>query len=337
MTDLFNATTAKCYWEERWHQPIERYQGNRMYQLFQEEVAWGYENGLRVKGHPLVWTVEKAIPKWVFKYPYDQQLDFLKEHVQGLIEAGDGKVSRWDLVNEMLWEPAFKNIALRHWPHIDPIEDIADYIARSLEWARAIDPNAIYSLNDYGLVLTFVKKISAGDQRGRYLQLIEALKARNALPDAIGFQAHTGGKFPLGAFQRTMDHLAESQLPLQITEFWSKEKDFPATWSAEKTETAMAEYIGNICTLAFAHPSVRHFTFWGNAQLFTAEGHPRKSYEVLYTLLKDEWNTITQAETNSEGKLNFTGFKGAYQLQIGDQKVETDLFNPSNKTIILSS
>jgi hypothetical protein len=153
----------------------------------------------------------------------------------------------------------------------------------------------------------------------------------------VGFQGHIGGKFPLGAFQKTMDHLAEGQLPLQITEFWSKEADFPASWSPKKTETAMAEYIGNICTLAFAHPSVHHFTFWGNAQLFTAEGNPRKSYEVLYALLKEEWNTSMQTETDEEGTLQFTGFKGSYQLQIGDQKVALDLFEDTEKTLQLSN
>ncbi|MEL7121862.1 MAG: endo-1,4-beta-xylanase [Bacteroidota bacterium] len=333
IADLFNCVTAKCYWNERWHQPIEKHQGIRIYDLFKQEVEWGIQNGMRVKGHPLVWTVEKAIPKWVFNYPYDQQLDFLKSHVQSLMEAVGEQVSRWDLCNEMLWEPAFKNIALREWPHIDPIEDIADYIAMALNWAKEINPNALYSLNDYGLVHTFVKQISALEQRNRYLQLIDALRKRNALPDAVGCQAHIGGKFSLGAFQKCIDHLAESQLPVQITEFWSKDKDFPASLSPKQREEEMAKYIGNIYTLAFAHPNINHFTFWGNEQLFTKEGNPRKPYEVLHQLIKDQWTTNIQLETDQEGFVRFSGFRGTYSLQIADQETSIDIHNDTDQSI----
>jgi len=111
-------------------------------------------------------------------------------HVQALIYAAGPSVQLWDLCNEMLWEPAFKNIAKREWPHIDPIEDIAEYIANGLEWAREVNPNAVYSLNDYGLIYTYRAEISAEEQRERYLQLIDALREKGYLPDAVGCQSH---------------------------------------------------------------------------------------------------------------------------------------------------
>ncbi|MFW5700561.1 MAG: endo-1,4-beta-xylanase, partial [Cyclobacteriaceae bacterium] len=103
--ELFNCTTAKCYWAERWHQPIELEEGNRITSRFTGEIDWGMANGLRIKGHPLVWTVRKAIPTWMDKYPYARQLKIMEDHVRDLIRVGKG-VTRWDLCNEMLWEPS---------------------------------------------------------------------------------------------------------------------------------------------------------------------------------------------------------------------------------------
>lgn len=322
IAQLFNCTTAKCYWNERWHQPIEKYQNVRIYDLFLEEVAWAEEMKMRVKGHPLIWTVEKSIPKWLFQYPYSEQLKYLKAHVQSLIELVGKRVTRWDLCNEMLWEPAFKNIAQRNWPHIDPIEDIADYISQGIQWAREINPDAIYSLNDYGLVLTYVKKISAGEQRQRYLQLVQALKKRGNDPDAIGSQAHIGGKFPLGAFERMLDELSGSGLPLQVTEFWTREKDYPKSLGESERETAMAKYLENIYTVAFSKPTLTHFTYWGAGPFFTPENEPREPYKTLYALIKEKWMTKLHTTSNQQGTVNFQGFKGNYNLYINQTKVQ---------------
>ena len=36
--ELFNCTTAKCYWDEGWHQPIEKVEGVRITKTFTDEV-----------------------------------------------------------------------------------------------------------------------------------------------------------------------------------------------------------------------------------------------------------------------------------------------------------
>ncbi|MEM1137425.1 MAG: endo-1,4-beta-xylanase [Bacteroidota bacterium] len=318
--ELFNCTTAKCYWEERWHQPIERYRERRVYDKFLDEVKWSESLGIKVKGHPLVWTVPKAIPKWVHDYPYEQQLQFLKRHVQSMIEAAGPSVQLWDLCNEMLWEPAFKNIAKREWPHIDPIEDIAEYIAFALEWAREINPEATYSLNDYGLVHTYRQEISAGDQRQRYLKLVEALRVKGQVPDAIGCQTHVGGNFRLAAFKRTLQELAQSNLPLQVTEFWAKEKGFPQGLSPDELEQQIADYICQMYTVGFAEPLLSHFTYWGNRVFFDKQGQPKLAYKKLHQLIKNDWSTKTELQTNENGQLTFSGFKGSYTILQSGQK-----------------
>lgn len=316
---LFTCTTAKCYWNERWHQPIERYEGIRIYDLFLDEIEWANELGLKVKGHPLVWTVRKALPDWLFRYAYNQQMDILKRHVESLIEVTGERVQLWDLCNEMLWEPAFKNVAHRQWPHLDPIDALADYIAPAVQWARAANPAAVYSLNDYGLLHTYRPEISVTGQRDRYLQLVEALTERDATPDAIGCQTHIGGRFQLDAFQRALDHLALAKLPLQITEFWAKEADFEGVKDPAAREQALAQYVCDMYTVAFGHPQVAHVTYWGGSQLFTESGTPTLLFEQLDQLIHGQWTTRKEVRTDEAGRLSFAGFKGTYQVEIADR------------------
>mgnify|MGYP002395779018 CR=1 FL=1 len=333
---LFDCTTAKCYWDERWHQPIERHRGRRIYNLFLDEVKWAESLGLKVKGHPLIWTVPKAIPKWLHNYDLERQKEFLKNHVQSLIEAAGPAVQLWDLCNEMLWEPAFKNIDQRKWPHLDPTEDIADYIAEGLTWAREANPNAIYALNDYGLIYTYREEISAKEQRDRYLQIVEALRQRNQVPNAIGCQSHVGGKFHLGAFEKSLQHLAQAELPLQVTEFWAQDKDFSKELSKDELEEERAKYICDMYTVGFSVPQLNHFTYWGSKVFFNDKNEPTYTYKKLHQLIKEEWATEIKSTTDKAGKIAFKGFKGIYAVKISNQQeslTEFELNDESEQTI----
>ena len=46
--------------------------------------------------------------------------------------------------------------------------------------------------------------------------------------------------------------------------------------------------------------------------------------------------TKTQAETNTEGLMRFSGFKGRYLLQIADQEINLELIENTEKTITLN-
>ena len=47
--ELFNGTHAKCYWDENWHQPIEKEQGRRETGLFLAETDWAVANRIEVR------------------------------------------------------------------------------------------------------------------------------------------------------------------------------------------------------------------------------------------------------------------------------------------------
>ena len=203
-TALFNTTTAKCYWDERWHHPIEHEEGVRVTRFFEQEMRWALANGINVKGHPLVWTVRKAIPSWMDKYPIDEQMKRLEHHVRSMIRLGGNLVQRWDLCNEMLWEPSLRNLPNRNWPHLETVDEILTYLEPAVHWAREENPYAVYSLNDYGLVERPEKAtdgVTSLQQRRRYLELVEEMKQRGCAPDAIGVQAHIRWLVQAGGIQ----------------------------------------------------------------------------------------------------------------------------------------
>lgn len=318
----FNCSTAKCYWDEGWHQPIEQTRGQRIYTLFDEELQQAQRHNMRIKGHPLVWMVPKALPDWWEALPLSKKMAELEKHVRQLVRYGGTRVTHWDLCNEMLWEPTPNTISQRQWPHITPINKMADYIAPALDWARAENPNAVYSLNDYGLFALGQSDITPQQQRNRYIALATELHKRNATPDALGLQSHIGGWYPDAVFKNALDHMATAGLPLQITEFWAHPSDNPNAHSQtpQQQQQAQAEHVVRMATIAFGHKAVTHFTVWDNntVLLKTPQGHKlTPAYFALKNLINNTFTTKLTLKTDEQGKVQFKGFKGDYVARAG--------------------
>lgn len=324
---LFNGTHAKCYWDEKWHQPIEKQQGVRVLGEFLGEVDWGCAHGLAVRGHPLVWTVDKAVPRWMRRYDYERQLRFLEHHVRSLIAAAGGRIHTWDLVNEMLWEPSLRHLPQRDWPHIEPIDEIADYIVPAMNWAREEDPDACYCLNDYGLEVTYtpLKGVTAAMQRRRMVELVEALRQRGATPGAIGTQAHIGKWFPMAVVAKTLADLARAGVPLHVSEFWGELRDHPNPEgrSPAQLEEDRAAYIAAYYTVAFGTPQVQQICYWGDEAFFDRGGWTTtRSYDALRDLIRRQWWTDTEVAADADGVLRTRVFHGDHAIRwVGDDGV----------------
>lgn len=352
--EIFNALNATCYWTERPRNNMaktEEYQGEIYMNGFDESVKWGLSEGLIVKGHPLFWTVPKAIPNWMDKYDYQTQLKFLEVRLRSIVARYKGKVTLYDAVNEMLWEPALKNLKQRQWPHMETEENIAEYISFVLRICREEDPDACFLINDYGLERNHNepvqlvandnealaikssrllgnddKEVTALRQRKRYLEIVNRLSDMGYPPSAIGMQGHSGA---VTAEQQwaLYDQMGEAGLPLHITEFWAHENDFgPAFLQMDKVEQQerLAEYVVQYMKNAFAHPAIDAFFFWGFMEMAVEfkEGLSR-SYDLLPVfhrvkdLITNEWHTKEVLTTDSEGRVHFRGFYGDYSLRFG--------------------
>ncbi|NJK95694.1 MAG: hypothetical protein HC905_12990, partial [Bacteroidales bacterium] len=347
-----NAVNSTCYWTERPRNNMaktEAFQGEYKLDGFANTVDWGNANGLTVKGHPLFWTVPKAVPDWMSKYDYETQMKFLEVRLRSLVGRFKGKVKLWDAVNEMLWEPALKNLTERNWPHIETLDNMAGYISFVLRICREEDPAALFLLNDYGLEKDHNAKpqlqandndpnaaneaglrskdgtlVNASLQRKRYLELVKRLKDMGYPPSAIGMQGHSGA---VTADEQISlyDEMAQAGLPLHVTEFWAHPADFGEDFrKLPKTEQELriAAYVKQFITNAFAHPAIESFFFWGFMGMATEwhEGDApvyseKPTLNAVRDLIKKEWQTNEKLTTNGDGIVKLRGFYGDYQLK----------------------
>ena len=115
---------------------------------------------------------------------------FLEVRIRQIVNRFKGKITIYDAINEPMWEPAFKTLPEREWPHITPISDIADYIEPVMRWAREEDPDATYLVNEYGVSFgdhtpcavpsNDGSTVTPDSQFHRYLDLLVELRQRGS-------------------------------------------------------------------------------------------------------------------------------------------------------------
>jgi endo-1,4-beta-xylanase len=340
-TDCLNSANCLTYWTEAPRNDGPKhmeFQGEDRMDGFQAQVDWALANGLTPKGHPIFWSIDKAYPEWLKRYPMETQWKFIEVRVRNLVARFKGKVKVWDIVNEAMWEAAPKNLPYRHWPHIESEEDILEYVVPILRWAREEDPDARYVLNDYGMEAdpeNWIIRDKSGNhitakfQRDRFTALAQRLANEGAAPDALGMQAHTGAWMTASEQNAILDDFATGGLPLHYTEFWAKIDNLINAGIDPKTAEEMrAEYVANTMTVAFAHPSVEAFYFWGEigASFGFKQDHnsvsgpsssntPTPTYHRVRDLLQNQWRTRESLVTDEGGRVKFRGFHGGYSLR----------------------
>lgn len=341
--NLFNAANNLCYWTERPRNDgskTEDEQGVQRVENFARTVDWTLAEGMIAKGHPLFWSIQKCVPEWVKRYDYATRMKFAEVRVRNLVARFKGKVTLWDAVNEPMWEPAFKNLDQREWPHIEPIADIAEYIREVMRWCREEDPAACFLINDYGmeqdkqgghLTGNDGSVVTAASQRHRFRELLNYLLERGSGPDAVGLQSHTGLVSNHQQQWVIYDHFAETGLPVHITEFWANLDAIAETgrFSTAELDAMHAEYVCNYLTCAFGHPAVEAFFFWGLMDKGVIwhgnrSGHTfHPTYERVRQLIHETWMTTETLTTDGEGVIELPAFFGKYtgSLMDGDSVV----------------
>lgn len=353
-SEVLNALNTTVYWTERPRNDAaktEDFQGELRMDDFDESVNWALSQELTAKGHPMYWTVPKAIPEWLSRYPEETHMKFVEVRIRNLAARYKNRVKIWDAVNEMLWEPHPRNLAKRVWPYTETMENMTDYIKKVISWAREEDPNALFTINDYGLSRTTTQNladqhgnpVTAQSQRKRYIELINRLGDAGASPNLMGLQCHTGWLTP--AEQMAFyDEMSTAGIPLTITEFWAntgelkkmaEEPPESEEWrtfgnqplSKKLSETELKEirdqYILDYLTCAFGHPNVDSFYFWGFISMavsfkneYDSSHEIQPIFEKVKELIHNQWKTKLRLKTDNKGIIRFRGFCGGYSLKI---------------------
>lgn len=270
-------------------------------------LAWLRDRDFRVRGHCLLWGSPQHAPRAVRPLYADPATlhERVLAHAREAVAATRGKIADWDVVNEVRDHG-------RAYELLGP--------ARAAEWfhaARDADPQARLFVNEFDNLNG--RQLPSGNQR-RLLDWVDALRAAGAPLDAIGEQAHFWNSAvpPPDYILRSLDQLATSGLPIVITEF-----DFNTS-----DEALQADFTRDFLTLAFSHPAVDGFYFWGfwagahwspGAALFRSDWSEKPSLRAYRDLVHGEWKTRATIVTNAAGVARFRGFPGNYIIRLPTQ------------------
>lgn len=212
---------------------------------FDRFVRFGQETGTKLRGHTLLWHGQ--CPDWFF---YDDNgnevsseilIERLREHVTTIVSRYKGKISTWDVCNEVIKDDG-SGMRESKWYKIGGKEVIKE----AYRAAHKADPGARLILNDYGL--------ENGDKKtDAIIAFVREMASEGVHIDGIGLQMH------LNLFETDMDSLKKNvgriltlrdDIPgfrLEVTELdmscyrWN-DKSEDIIWTDELEERFICQY-----------------------------------------------------------------------------------------------
>ena len=296
LLENFNIATLEndLKWEalEDWGFPLER--GVRA-------VDWLRENGLRVRGHVLVWPSWKETPARLQRLKDDKPAlaQAVSDHIRQVMTALKGKCEQWDVVNE-----PFTN------------HDLLDVLGYEVmvDWfklARSLDPKPKLFINDFAI-------LSGGGgttpHRDHYEKMIQLLVDNGAPFDGIGMQGHFGTSLTSpDDLLALLDRYGKFKKEIAVTELDVVIDD----------EELAGSYVRDFYTVLFSHPAVSTLTMWGfwdanhwkkNAVMYRDDMSLKPGGQAYKDLVLGKWRTHETGKTDARGLFQTRGFKGNYDI-----------------------
>ncbi|MDX2248854.1 MAG: endo-1,4-beta-xylanase [Bacteroidia bacterium] len=279
-------------------------------------LSWAESVGWNIRGHALVWGGDEAwqSPSWIWSLPADTLLSRVERRIKRDVIHYKGKIKEYDVVNEPVHEKVIAGIT----------GDTINHLA--FKWAREADSSAKLYINDYSIV-------NSGGDRGRYYHMIQKLLAQGTPIDGVGVQGHFWDLNSWWSIRMKLDFMAGLGLPIKITEYDLNPQQH------NLNEQQQAEAFGQMMRVAFSHPSVEGFLFWGfwdsrhwinNAGMFDDDKTPKPAADTVFHLIHEVWTTETNGTTASDGSFNFRGFYGEYDLTLPSGEVVSVFFTPES-------
>jgi uncharacterized repeat protein (TIGR02059 family) len=276
------------------------------YAPFEYTMNWYTKMGLEMRAHTLLWggnnsTDYHCIPQWVMNLSSTPKLmyDTCKHRVVREVTRYKGKIKEYDVLNEPY-----------HANHLQ--KTVGDSINwNCFKWAHAADPDARLFVNDYNI-------IEWQDQTTGFINLVKKMLQNGAPISGIGAQCHIGSSVDLVNFKARFDQLAQFGLPIKITEFDMGAKSL--------SQQQYASEISKMMRLAFSHPAIEGFIFWGLTEptwvpesivnLIREDKTPKIAADSVYHLIHNVWTTKIADTTNINGEFVFKGYYGDYDVLI---------------------
>ena len=215
-------------------------------------VSFASQNGMKVKGHTLVW--HSQLPAWVsaLNNANDVRAAMIN-HISRVVAHYKGKVVAWDVVNEAWTTPSKTG---------DGAATLLDsvfhrylgpgYIDEAFQAARQADPAAKLYYNDYSAE-------GMNDKSNAVYEMVRDMKMRGVPIDGVGIETHVGtpNDTPAPAeIAKNMQRLAALGLEVVISEMDVNGCD---GHGAEE----MRGIYHDIVEVCVRQPACTALTFWG--------------------------------------------------------------------------
>ncbi|XP_055876275.1 uncharacterized protein LOC106075843 [Biomphalaria glabrata] len=256
------------------------------------------KHGLNVRGHCMFWAVGGATqPSYVTAMSGQTLKDTVVEHIRYMTGITKGKLSHWDVNNELL-----------HGNFYESKTGDDHYTQHMFRTVHSLDPTPKLFLNDYSVVAN-------GEYTLAYLSQIQQFKAANVGLGGVGVQSHmpSNTKPSPTALKHRLDILAQAGVPM-----WATEMDMVV-----HDENSRADWYEIIWRVFFSHPGVDGIIFWGiwdhdkspdygllHGYSYTLD----KAGQRFVHLTKNEWSTHVNRSLSSGTSFNIRGFQGDYDV-----------------------
>nr|AYC81220.1 GH10 xylanase [uncultured bacterium] len=257
-------------------------------------LNWFKEHDLHFRGHVLIWPGWRHLPRFMRAYrghpdPQVIRREVLK-HIDDITTATRGYVEEWDVINEPYHNHDLMDICGR------------DLLVECFKRARHNLPDARLALNDFGILTA----LTDDAHQAHYEQTIQYLLDNGAPLTVLGMQGHFGGTVPPPArMLKVLDRYARFGLPIRITEFTVGTDD----------EQLRADFLRDALIVAYSHPAVIGFQFWGLGTLFDREMRPRPALAAYKDLVLGRWRTRLEGRTDPMGRFAGRGHLGRYNVK----------------------
>lgn len=276
------------------------------YAPFDYTFNWYNSVGWDMRAHTLLWggnnsTDYHCIPQWVMNLSSDKNAMYeaCKTRIIREVTRYKGKIKEYDVLNEPTHANYLQSI----------VGDSINW--NSFKWAHEADPDAKLYINDYNI-------IEWQNQTDNFVALVKKMLQNGAPISGIGSQCHIGSSVDLTNFKTRFDQLGQFGLPVKITEFDMGAKSL--------TEKQYAAEISKMMRLAFSHPSIEGFVFWGITEptwvpesivnLIREDRTTKLAADSLYHLTHEVWTTKLAGETDLSGNYAFNGYFGDYEVLV---------------------
>lgn len=286
---------------------LESNQGQLNYGPFENTLKWFQDVGWNMRAHTLLWggtssTDYHELPKWVGELSPKAMYDTCKLHVMREVTRYKGVIKEYDVLNEPI-----------HATYLQ--SKVGDSINwNCFKWAHEADPNARLFVNEYNIV-------EWQDQTDAFIAFVKKILQHGAPVHGIGSQCHMGTSIDVVKVKARFDQLAQFGLPIKITEF-----DMAANKMSQQSQ---AIETSKMMRLAFSHPAIEGFVFWGLTDpawvptignLINEDRTPKIVADSVYHLIHEVWSTRITDITDTSGLYTFNGYYGDYEIlvKVGD-------------------